>query len=59
MSFSRRYFLAFTAAAAVPAWAAEVPRPSPDFGINMPDGTKLPLKKYRGKVVVMTFISTT
>jgi cytochrome oxidase Cu insertion factor (SCO1/SenC/PrrC family) len=59
MSFSRRYFLAFTAAAAVPAWAAEIPRPSPDFSINLADGTKLPLNKFRGKVVVMTFISTT
>ena len=59
MPFSRRSFFACAAAAAVPAWAADVPRPSPDFSINMPDGGKLAVKSYRGKVVVLTFISTT
>jgi len=37
---------------------AQVPRPAPEFSINLLDGTKVPLKKYQGKIVVLTFIST-
>ena len=59
MSFSRRSFIASAAAAALPALAADVPRPSPEFSITMLDGGKLPLKNFRGKIVVLTFINTT
>lgn len=58
MSFSRRHFLLLSAAAALPARAATIPRPAPDFSINMPDGSKLPIRKYRGKLVGLTFINT-
>jgi len=37
---------------------AQAPRPAPDFSINMLDGSKVPISKYRGKIVVLTFIST-
>jgi hypothetical protein len=59
MTFSRRCFLASAAAASVPAWGADVPRPAPDFSVLMLDGSKLPLKTFRGKILVMTFINTT
>jgi len=42
-------------AAAIPP----VPRPAPDFDIRFTDGTQLPLRSYRGKVVALTFIATT
>ena len=58
MSLSRRHFLLLSAAAALPARAATIPRPAPDFSIVLPDGSKLPLNKYRGKVVGLTFINT-
>ncbi|HWQ55136.1 MAG TPA: TlpA disulfide reductase family protein [Bryobacteraceae bacterium] len=59
MSLSRRHFLLLSAAAALPARAATIPRPAtPDFSINLPNGSKLPLKQFRGKVVAMTFINT-
>ena len=56
MPLSRRAFL--LSAAALPVWAVDVPRPSQDFSIDMPDGTKLPIKSFRGKVVALAFIST-
>jgi peroxiredoxin len=37
---------------------AEVPRPAPPFSINLLDGTKLPVSKFRGKIVGLVFIST-
>jgi peroxiredoxin len=46
--------LAVTAAA-----AADVPRPAPDFTINVPGGQAVQLSQYRGKVVVLAFILTT
>lgn len=45
--------------AAVAGIAAQVPRPSPDFTISLPDGKKVPLRQYRGKVVALAFVSTT
>jgi peroxiredoxin len=39
--------------------AADVPRRSPEFAINMADGRQILLSQYRGKVVAMTFILTT
>jgi len=41
------------------ATAAEVPRKAPDVDITMPDGSKLNLEQYRGKVVCLAFIVTT
>jgi peroxiredoxin len=38
--------------------AAEVPRPSPDFAIKMPDGKQIKIGDYRGKVLVLGFILT-
>jgi len=41
------------------ASAAEVPRPSPEFAINLPGGGQALLSQHRGKVVVLSFILTT
>lgn len=38
--------------------AADVPRPSPDFAINMNDGSQIHLSQYQGKVVALVFILT-
>ena len=57
-----RRHLGFAIAAvalAMSAFAAEVPRPSPDLAITFPGGKQAHLSEYRGKVVVLTFISTT
>jgi len=35
-----------------------VPRPSPDFAVNMNDGSQLHISQYHGKVVVLAFILT-
>ncbi|HZT32036.1 MAG TPA: TlpA disulfide reductase family protein [Bryobacteraceae bacterium] len=40
------------------AQAAEVPRHSPEFAINMNSGRPLLLSQYRGKVVALVFILT-
>ena len=39
--------------------AAQVPRHSPEFAINMADGRQVLLSQYRGKVVALAFILTT
>jgi len=44
---------------AVIASAADVPRPSPDFAINMVEGQPIRLSQYKGKVCVLAFILTT
>jgi hypothetical protein len=44
------------ALAATAALTAPVPRPAPDLAIQKP---ALQLRGYRGKIVVLTFISTT
>ena len=41
------------------AFAQPVPRPSPEFVINMPNGSQLLLSQYTGKVVVLAFLFTT
>jgi len=38
--------------------AINVPRPSPELAINLPDGKQLLLSQYKGKVVVVAFILT-
>jgi peroxiredoxin len=40
-------------------WAAEIPRQSPDFSIQLPDGKQVKVSDYRGKVLCLTFILTT
>jgi len=47
-------FLCLTAVAP----GATIPRPSPDFGVNLNDGSQVHLSQYKGKVVVMAFILT-
>jgi len=39
--------------------AAEIPRPAPDFAIQMPNGKQIKVSDYRGKVLGLTFILTT
>lgn len=41
------------------AAGAQVPRPCPDFVVNLNDGRQVHLGEYRGKVVVMAFLLTT
>jgi len=41
------------------AWCGQVPRPSPDFAVNMSDGRQMHVSEYKGKVVVLAFILTT
>ncbi|MEO8369350.1 MAG: TlpA disulfide reductase family protein, partial [Candidatus Solibacter sp.] len=38
--------------------AAVLPRPSPDFGINMGRAEQLRISQYKGKTVVLAFILT-
>src|ERR1017187_3432382 len=45
--------------AAAVASAAEVPRPSPDFAINMTGGQQIHVSQYKGKVCALAFILTT
>jgi len=40
------------------ARGAEVPRPSPDFAINLGQGKQLRIGQYKGKTVVVAFILT-
>ena len=37
---------------------AELPRPAPDFAINLGQGNQLKLSQYKGKTVVLAFILT-
>jgi len=49
----------FLMSAAMPfTRAAEVPRTSPDFGINMGQGKQLRISQFKGKTVVVAFILT-
>lgn len=41
------------------ALAAVVPRPSPDFPMNLPGSGKISIAQYRGKIVLLVFISPT
>jgi len=55
---SRRIFPLLLCLASL-AQGATVPRPAPDFAVDLTDGSKVHLSQYRGKVVVMAFILTT
>jgi hypothetical protein len=39
--------------------AQKLPRPLPDFKVQMPDGKEVALRSFKGKVVVFAFILTT
>lgn len=39
--------------------AIDIPRKSPEFAIQMPDGKQLLVSNYRGKVLCLVFILTT
>jgi peroxiredoxin len=39
--------------------AANIPRPAPDFAINLANGQQVTLAQYKGKVVALAFILTT
>ncbi len=45
--------------AAANSLAVDLPRQSPEFVMNMPNGEKQLLSKYRGKVVLVEFLHTT
>jgi peroxiredoxin len=44
--------------AIAPARAAQLPRPSPDFAINLGQGKQVRIGQYKGKTVVVAFILT-
>jgi peroxiredoxin len=44
---------------AAPMAGATLPRPAPDFTINLASGKQIQLSQYRGKVVLLAFILTT
>lgn len=44
---------------AVLGCAASVPRKAPDTEITLPDGRKLSIEQYRGRVLCLAFILTT
>src|ERR1035437_3091642 len=50
--------LTLLAMAAAPARAAVLPRPSPDFAINLGQGKQVRISQYKGKTVVVAFILT-
>jgi peroxiredoxin len=54
-----RSFLIGLSAAAIAVFGAQVPRPSPEFAIQMPNGQHELLSKHKGKVVVLEFMLTT
>lgn len=42
-----------------PAFAAQIPRKSPEFMIQLADGKQLLVSGYQGKVLCLVFILTT
>jgi thiol-disulfide isomerase/thioredoxin len=54
-------FIRLAAAAALAATAcfAQVPRPSADYTIVMPDGSHQQLSRYKGKIIVLEFLKVT
>ncbi len=43
----------------LPAVAADIPRPAPNFTIKLPGGATQQLQQYRGKVIALEFLLTT
>jgi hypothetical protein len=56
MRIARRVFLPLLTASLA---LAQVPRPSPDYSFKLADGRDVKVNDYRGKVVVLAFMSTT
>ena len=54
-----RSILAILSSIAVMVTAAPLPRPSPDFAIHLTPSGQVSPTQYKGKVVVLAFISTT
>ena len=50
--------LTLLALAAASVHAAQLPRPSPDFAINLGPGKQARISQYKGKTVVVAFILT-
>ena len=50
--------LTLLALAGADARAAQLPRPSPDFAINLSPGKQVRISQYKGKTVVVAFILT-
>ena len=50
--------LTLLAMAGAAARAAQLPRPSPDFAINLGPGKQIRISQYKGKTVVVAFILT-
>ena len=57
----RGILLGFGVISLAAAFAADpvIPRPAPDFAINLVGGQQIQLSQYKGKVVVLAFILTT
>ena len=51
-------FLLLVIAASAATNGEKTPRPSPEFAINMNNGSQISLSQYKGKVVVVAFILT-
>ena len=54
----RAFIIASLILAAGSLWAAQVPRQSPDFAIQLSNGKQIKVSDYRGKVLCLTFILT-
>jgi len=57
-----RYFLISLLTACLvilPAFAATVPRPAPDLSFSLPNGQRVNLEGYKGKVIAVEFLLTT
>lgn len=55
----RALTLAAFVLAAGSLWAAQIPRQSPDFAVQLANGKQIKVSDYRGKVLCLTFILTT
>lgn len=44
---------------ALPLGAQDVPRPAPDFEVMLPEGRRVKLSDYKGKVVAFAGVVTT
>lgn len=45
--------------AASSLWAAQIPRPAPDFAVQLTNGKQIKVSDYKGKVLCLMFILTT
>ena len=56
---TRRVLAALLLTGALTVQAAEVPRPSPDYTIVMPDSSQQKLSQYKGKIIIAEFLLVT